>query len=92
LNIDRTSAAQPSRIPTPIHTQSADAPSTAPAMPDDATRRDRIDLSRAARGLSQQSDAAREARIRELQAQVEAGTYQVDPTSLAEQVMKSGDL
>ena len=87
MEINRTSAAQPQR---PIDAEQATAPSA--AGPDETERRDRIELSDAARAIGQQSNAAREARMQALRAQLDAGTYRMDADGVARRIVARQDL
>ena len=69
-------------------------PTAAPADVDTpAERRDRIDLSDAARHAgSASTDAARDARLDDLRAQVDAGTYRVDADGVARRIVARKNL
>jgi anti-sigma28 factor (negative regulator of flagellin synthesis) len=89
LEIDRTSAARPPHIPANPDTTPASPP---PARDDVPERRDRIELSGTARDAAQLPDDARAARIAALRAQVEAGTYDADPSAIARSLLARQDL
>ena len=89
MEIDRTSAARPQRL----FNQDA-LPAPAPADADaPAERRDRIELSEAARRAGPASadassaDSSREALLDDLRAQVDAGTYGVDADGVARRIV-----
>lgn len=90
MEIDRTSAARPR----PLNPVTPSAPGTAPAASDrDAEARlDRIELSAAAREIQDEPEAAREATLAALRAQIDAGTYRMDADGVARRIVEREDL
>jgi len=102
LNIDRTSAARPQVTPPTTPVDATPSP-TSPVASERAAAEarlervgertgDRIELSAEARGITTEPDAAREATIAALRAQVDAGTYQVDANGVARLIVDRGDV
>jgi len=89
LEIERSSAARPPHSPAHPDTTPTSPP---PARDDVPERRDRIELSGAARDAAQLPEDARAARIAALRAQVEAGTYHADPNAIARSLLAREDL
>ena len=56
------------------------------------TRLDRIELSPAAREITADGEAAREAKLAALRAQIDAGTYQVDASGVARRIVAREEL
>lgn len=88
MEIDRTAAVPPSRLIPPD--SGAVPPAAGPA--DAIERRDRIELSNAAREVGQQPAGDREAKLLALRAQIEAGTYRVDADGVARRIVARDDL
>ena len=54
--------------------------------------RDRIELSDDARQITELDSAERQAKVRELREQVDAGTYRVDTDGVARRMMDQGEI
>lgn len=95
LEINRLSAAGPQRL-SPVDPSTVPATPSAPSAASDrdtvSARQDRIDLSPAARELSAEPDAAREAQLAALRAQIESGAYRVDADGVARRIVAREDL
>lgn len=89
MEIDRTSAARPQRIP-PIE-PSTTSPVAGEREAAEAPL-DRIELSAAAREIGAEPDAARAARLAALRAQIEAGTYRMDASGVARRIVARKDI
>jgi flagellar biosynthesis anti-sigma factor FlgM len=63
----------------------------APAAPPDAGPEDSIEVSPEARTLAAVDELARARRVHELRAQVDAGTYTVDPAEVAHRMAERGE-
>ena len=91
MQIDRTAGVPPHRIVNPE--PGAGQPAASPVEPVELVeRRDRIDLSAAARQAGQRPVADREALLRELRAQLAAGTYHFDASGVARRIVAREDL
>ena len=99
MEIDRTSAARPQRLH-PVPPSSPSSP-TSPVTGERAAAEarsapidpiDRIELSAAAREIGAEPDAAREATLAALRAQIEAGTYRIDADGVARRIVAREDL
>ena len=89
MEINRASAAQPQR---PVNLDPI-AAQPAAGQPEPAERRDRIELSDAARQIGQQPvDGTREALLRQVRAQLDAGTYRIDADGVARRIVAREDL
>lgn len=61
------------------------------AAPPEATPTDRIEVSAEGRALIGADDLARARRVAELRAQVDAGTYTIDPAEVARRMAERGE-
>ncbi|MEI7926519.1 MAG: flagellar biosynthesis anti-sigma factor FlgM [Chloroflexota bacterium] len=92
MEIDRTSAARPQHL-TPVQPS---VPSTTSPVASEReaaeARLDRIELSSAAREMTTEPDADREAKLAALRAQIEAGTYRVDASGVARRIIARDEI
>lgn len=86
MEISESSAARLRAVP-----PSTPQPQRQPAAVPEAALTDRIEVSSEARSLIGADELARARRIAELRAQVDAGTYTVDPTEVARRMAERGE-
>lgn len=91
MEIDRTSAARPRHL-NPVTPSAAGTGAPAGSERDAEVRLDRIELSSAARDIQDEPDAAREAKLAALRAQIDAGTYRMDPDGVARRIVAREDI
>jgi len=92
LEIDRSSAARPQYLtPVPLSVPSSTSPVSSEREAAEA-RLDRIELSTQAREVQGEPDAAREAKLAALRAQIDAGTYRMDANGVARRIIAREDL
>ncbi|MGE3855628.1 MAG: flagellar biosynthesis anti-sigma factor FlgM [Dehalococcoidia bacterium] len=92
MEIDRTSAARPRHLtPVPPSVPSGTSPVASEREAAQA-RLDRIELSSDAREVQSEPEAAREAKLAALRAQIDAGTYRMDANGVARRIVARDDL